>query len=235
MDFSVDINALAAAVAQPGGAALGVALAAGFLFSFNPVALAAIPVSLAYVTKAREPRTAIYFGAAFVIGILVAHAVLGAIAGLGGAWVQKLVGRSWGLVLGPVLIVLGAMWPGWIRIPLPRFPLRATRANTAWGAFALGSAFSIAVCPVCTPALVVLLGVAATSGSVAFGLALLVAFAIGRAVPVVLGATAVGWLENLKPLGRYRHAFEVAGGIVLILTGLYMLNAYFFLIPGLAT
>lgn len=234
MDFSIDIDALTAAAAQPGAAALSVALAAGFLFSFNPVALAAIPVSLAYVTKARERRTALHFGAAFVIGILVTHAVLGAIAGFGGAWVQQLVGRYWGLVLGPVLILLGAMWPGWIKIRLPALPLRATRAGTAWGAFALGIAFSIAVCPACTPALVVLLGVAAAAGSMTFGLALLLAFAIGRAVPVVLGATAVGWLENLKPLGRYRHAFEVAGGIVLNLAGLYMLNAYFFVIPELA-
>lgn len=230
----MDIETLTAALSQPSAASFGIALAAGFLFSFNPVALAAIPVSLAYVTKARERRTALLFGAAFVIGILVTHALLGAIAGLGGAWVQRLVGRYWGLVLGPALILLGAMWPGWIKISLPALPLRATRANTAWGAFILGGAFSIAVCPACTPALVVLLGVAATTGSAAFGLALLVAFAAGRAVPILLGATAVGWLENLKPLGRYRHAFEVAGAVVLILAGLYMLNAYFFVIPALA-
>jgi cytochrome c-type biogenesis protein len=230
----MDIDALTAAVAQPGAASLGVALVAGFLFSFNPVALASIPVSLAYVTKARERRTALLFGAAFVIGILVSHAVLGAIAGLGGAWVRQLVGRYWGLVLGPALIVLGAVWPGWIRISLPALSLRATRVNTAWGAFVLGAAFSIAVCPACTPALVVLLGVAAATGSVAFGFGLLVAFAVGRAIPILLGASAMGWLETLKPLGRYRHAFEVAGGVILILAGLYMLNAYFFVIPGLA-
>ena len=90
--------------------------------------------------------------------------------------------REWGLVLGPLLIVLGAMWPGWIKVRLPALPVRASRA-----------------------------------------------------VPVMLGASAVGWLENLKPLGRYRHAFEVAGGLLLILAGLYMLNAYFIIVPELAT
>ncbi len=230
----MNIETLTAAVSQPGAAALGIAFAAGFLFSFNPVALAAIPVSLAYVTRARETRTAVLFGGAFVIGILVTHAILGAIAGFGGAWVQRILGRQWGLVLGPVLILLGLMWPGWLKIRLPALPLRASRANSAWGAAALGAVFSIAVCPACTPALVVLIGVAAASGSVLFGFLLLVAFALGRAVPVVLGASAMGWLENLKPLGRYRHGFEVAGGIVLILAGLYMLNAYFFVIPELA-
>ncbi len=230
----MDIDTLTAAVAQPGFTALAVGFAAGFLFSFNPVALAAIPVSLAYVTKAREPRTAVIFGAMFILGMIVIHAALGAIAGLGGAWVQQLVGRQWGLVLGPLLILLGAMWPGWIKIRLPALSIRATRANTAWGAAALGAAFSVAVCPACTPALIVLLGVAAASSSVLFGFLLLVAFALGRAIPLMLGASAVGWLENLKPLGRYRRAFEVAGGVVLIVAGLYMLNAYFFFIPELA-
>lgn len=231
----MDSATLSAAVAHPSFAALGIAAATGFLFSFNPVALAAIPVSLAYVTKARERHTAVLFGAAFAIGIFISHAILGTIAGLGGAWVRQLVGRSWGLVLGPLLIVLGLMWPGWIRIPLPRVSLRATRAKTTWGAFALGTAFSVAVCPVCTPALVVLLGVAAATGSVLFGLALLSAFAVGRIIPIVLGATALGWLEALKPLSRYGRAFEIAGAIALILAGLYMLNAFFFVIPELAT
>jgi cytochrome c-type biogenesis protein len=230
----MDIETLTAAVSQPGLAALAIGFAAGFFFSFNPVALAAVPVSLAYVTKAREPRTAVFFGAMFVIGMIVTHALLGVIAGLGGAWVQRLVGRYWGLLLGPLLIFLGLLWPGWLKLRLPAVPIRASRARTASGAFALGVAFSIAVCPACTPALVVLLGVAASTGSLGFGFSLLLAFALGRVIPVVLGAPAIGLLENLKPLGRYRHVFEVAGGIVLILAGLYMLNAFFFVIPELA-
>ena len=230
----MDIETLTAAVSQPGLGALAIGFAAGFFFSFNPVALAAIPVSLAYVTEAREPGTAVLFGAMFVIGMVFTHIVLGAIAGLGGAWVERLVGRYWGVLLGPLLIVLGLAWAGWLKLRLPPLRIRATRARTASGAAALGAAFSIAVCPACTPALIVLLGVAAASGSVAFGVVLLLAFALGRVVPVVLGAPAVAWLENAKPLGRYHRAFEIAGGVVLILAGLYMLNAFFFVVPELA-
>ena len=47
--------------------------------------------------------------------------------------------------------------------------------------FALGIPFSVAVCPSCTPALVVLVGAAAASGSPLFGGAMLISFAIGRA------------------------------------------------------
>jgi cytochrome c-type biogenesis protein len=230
----VDYEALRQAAEQATLASVLVGLTAGFLFSFNPVALAAIPVSLGYVTRARAPREAIGYGAMFIGGMLVAHLALGLAAGLGGDGLQRLLGREWGLVLGPLLIILGAAWPGWIRLPLPALALRAPRATGLWGAGALGAVFSVAVCPFCTPALVVLLGVAAGIGSPLFGATLLLAFAAGRAVPILIGATAVGWLESLSPLAKWHRAFELAGGAVLIASGLYMLNAYFLVIPALA-
>lgn len=230
----MDYEALRQAAEQATLASLVVGLSAGFLFSFNPVALAAIPVSLGYVTRARAPREAIGCGAMFIGGMLAAHAALGLAAGFGGDGLQRLLGRQWGLVLGPSLIVLGAAWPGWLRLPLPAIALRAPRATGLWGAAALGAAFSVAVCPFCTPALVVLLGVAAAIGSPAFGATLLLAFALGRALPILIGATALGWLESLRPIAKWHRAFEIAGGVLLIASGLYMLNAYFLVIPALA-
>ena len=221
-------------VQQGGTAAIVAAFLTGLVFSFNPVALASVPVALAYVTKARETRQAVLYGAMFVAGMLVTHVVLGFLAGLGGQWVQGLVGRFWGLALGPILILLGLVWTGWVRLPLPAFALRARRPQGVWGAFSLGVPFSIAVCPACTPALVVLLGVATTLGSALTGAVLLLAFALGRAIPVVLGSVAVGWLESLRSLAAYRRAFEIVGGLTLVAAGLYMLNAYFFWIPELA-
>lgn len=79
--------------------------------------------------------------------------------------------------------------------------LRGRRATGIWGACALAA--SVAVCPFYMPALVVLPGVSASVGSIAFGALLPLAFAFGR-------------------------------GVVPILAGLYMLNAFFILIPALA-
>jgi cytochrome c-type biogenesis protein len=80
----------------------------------------------------------------------------------------------------------------------------------------------------------VLLGVTAGIGSVLLGVVLLLAFALGRAVPLAVGAFAVSWLENLHDLAHYRRWFEIAGGPTLIVMGLYMLNAVLFWVPGLA-
>ena len=79
-----------------------------------------------------------------------------------------------------------------------------------------------------------LLGVVAGIGSASWGALLLLAFALGRAVPIALGAGAIGWLERLRPLARYQRAFDIAGGVALIVMGLYMLNAYLFFVPALA-
>lgn len=230
----MNIETVRATLEQASMASLGTGFLLGFVFTFNPVALASIPVSLAYVTKAREPKTAAWYGAMFILGMAFAQTLLGLIAGFGGQWVARLIGREWGLVLGPALILLGLMWPGWIRVPLPTIPIRAKRAGSGWGAAVLGASFAVAVCPFCTPALVVLLGIVAGIGSPLFGATLLFAFAVGRAVPVLLGAAAVGWLESLAALQRYRKAFEIAGAVTLMLAGLYMLNAYFIVIPALA-
>ena len=230
----MDIEVVRNTLEQASLSSLAIGLAIGFVFSFNPVALAAIPVSLAYLTKARAPQRAALLGSMFVLGMIVTHALLGLVVGLGGGWIQGLIGRDWGLVLGPAAIVMGLAWPGWISLPIPRIPLRAQRTASTWGAVALGASFSVAVCPACTPALVVLLGIVAGVGSPMFGVLLLLAFSLGRAVPVALGASAMGWLEARAGLRRSQRALEVAGGLVLIFSGLYMLNAYFFIVPRLA-
>lgn len=230
----MDADLLRQAVEQSRYASMGLGFLAGLFFSINPVALAAIPVALAYVTRARERPTALRFGAMFILGLVATHVVLGVAAALGGRWVEQLLGRYWGAILGPLLILMGLLWPGWLKLPLPAPSFRASRVTGAWGAFALGIPFSVAICPVCTPALVALLGVVAAIGSPLLGATVLLAFAVGRAVPIGLGAWGMGWLETVRPLARHQRAFDVVGGVLLVLSGLYMLNAYFFFVPALA-
>src|SRR5207245_7301766 len=105
----MDAEALRQAVEHAGVAATGIAFLVGLLFSFNPVTLASIPVSLAYVTRGRDKNQALLFGTMFILGMIVTHVVLGLIAGLGGKWVAPVAGRGWGPFLGPLLIVVVLM------------------------------------------------------------------------------------------------------------------------------
>src|SRR6266705_5046165 len=87
----------------------------------------ASPVALAYVTKARTTRQSILFGTAFTLGMVLVQVLLGFVAGLSGSWVEQFAGRQWGLLLGPVLIVLGFIWAWWVRVPLPSSSFKAKR------------------------------------------------------------------------------------------------------------
>ncbi|MHB1142321.1 MAG: cytochrome c biogenesis CcdA family protein [Sulfuricaulis sp.] len=223
----MDIESLRLALIEPSLLGLGVAFAAGFLFSINTVAIAAIPVTLAYVTKAHAPRRAFLLGGAFIAGLLATHIVLGVAAALGGEWVKDAMGREWGLALGPVLILLGLMWPGWLKLRLPWFALRGRIVAGPWGAFLLAIPFSVAICPFCTPALLVTLTAAAAIGSVPFAIALLGAFGLGRSVLIALGAVSLGWLESFQAFTRWQRIFEIVGGLALIGSGVYLINEYF--------
>ena len=210
-----------------GGIVIGFVV--GLIFSFNPVSFSAIPVMLAYVTKAREKKQAMKMGAAFVLGMVFIQVLLGVVAALGGEWVQNIMGRFWGVIFGQILIILGLLWPGWLKIQIPWFGIKGKKVVSYCGAFLLGIPFSIAICPFCSPALVVMLTASAAMGSVAFGFLLLLAFSLGRGIPVMIGAYSIGWLESLKTFTKHQRSFEIFASVVLIFSGLYLLNEYFFI------
>ena len=224
--FDIDLETLRLSLQQASLASIGVSFLTGLVFSFNPVSFASIPVVLAYVTKAHTQRRALLLGSSFVMGMLITHAVLGVAAALGGECVKRSIGHEWELLLGPLLVTMGLLWPGWIKIRVPWISLRGKKVSGAWGAFLLGIPFSVAICPFCTPALMVTLTASAAIGSVPFGLSLLLAFALGRSIPILLGAWSMGWLESLKSLQRSQKAFEIIAGVTLILTGLYLIRDY---------
>jgi cytochrome c-type biogenesis protein len=58
----MDIESVRHTLEQANLVSIGVGFLLGFIFTFNPVALASIPVSLAYVTKAHKPKKAALFG-----------------------------------------------------------------------------------------------------------------------------------------------------------------------------
>jgi cytochrome c-type biogenesis protein len=224
--FAIDIQTLRATLQEASLAGLGVGFLTGLVFSFNPVSFASIPVVLAYVTKSQTQRRAVLLGGAFVVGMLLTHVVLGAAAALGGEWAKSSIGHEWELLLGPVLVILGLIWLGWLKIRLPWISIRGKKVAGVWGAFLLGIPFSVAVCPFCTPALAATLTASAAIGSVPFGMALLFSFALGRSIPILLGAWSIGWIEHMQGLHRWQKTFEVVAGVTLIFIGLYLLSDY---------
>ena len=226
----MDIEILRMTLQEASLVGLAMALLSGFIFAFNPIVFASIPVVLAYVTKTNDPRSAVLLSSAFVISMLVTHVLLGVAAALGGEWASNSMGREWGMVLGLILIFMGLLWPGWLKIRIPWLALRGRKVTGIWGAIILGIPFTFALCPACTPALLVTITASAAIGSVPFGFALLLAFGIGRTVPILIGALGMGWLESLTPIAHYHKLVEGVGGITFIITGMYLINEYLVII-----
>jgi cytochrome c-type biogenesis protein len=180
----------------------------------------------------------------FIAGFTVVFVALGAAAsGLGQFLHSHLVGLTHlsGIVvvlLGLVLL-LGTVPAGfWSRVgtgPLAvltrvtgerRFDVRPSTLGT-WAAPIMGMAFAFAWTPCIGPVLAVVLGLAASHGSLPGGVLLLFAYSLGLGVPFVATGLAFGRLTTV--FARARRGLwmvEIAAGAILVAFGIVLLTVH---------
>ncbi len=199
--------------------------------ALNPRSAAVIPVVAGYVagtekrTSARKP---LHLVSAFILGMMAADALLGVLFAYIGHRVSMVFGPRWEPVIGVMLIILGARWLGLLRfrtfgIKLPDKTAENGWAKTTFGAFLLGIPFSMSFCPFCIPYLLTILTVAAATGNIWYSAVLMVFFSLGRGLPLLITGVSVGALKHSHILRRYVPAFEKAGGVLMVLMGVYYL------------
>jgi cytochrome c biogenesis protein CcdA len=136
----------------------GSAVWLGILTSISPCPLATNVAAISYLGRRLDrPRHVLGAGVLYTAGRSAAYVVLGSILVLGLLSIgetSRFLQRSMNRVLGPVLIVVGALLFEWVRWVLPGLGLRAERlrqgleSKGAWGAFPLGALFALSFCPV---------------------------------------------------------------------------------------
>lgn len=215
-------------VANGSALSFGLAFLAGLVLSFNPGSFPTIPVAVGYFASgARDPGHALRLAGALVAGMSAADVLLGVLfAGAGQLAVATFFGPKWGLVIGPVLVLLGLRWLNLVRFRVPILVPRGRKTATYPGAFLLGVPFSLAVCPFCVPALITILTVAAATGRVWYSAGLLLAYSTGRGVPVLAASAGLGALEHLRGMERFVPWVEKGGGALLVAAGGYMVWSY---------
>lgn len=220
------------AAASPAGFLLAFAL--GVVVAFAPSSLAMTPAILGYVTgsHARSTGRALRLSAAFVLGVLVVDAAIGAAAALGGraailALEERLV--WWFALMVVVLVALALVnlrvWRPRLPSVVPRPPRRREGAERAGapGAFLAGVPFGLLACPSCTPLLLPVLFGAVATGHAGYGAALVAAFGLGRGLPLVAAGTLVGGAHTLEGLSRWVPRVEKAVGVLLLFGAAYFL------------
>lgn len=202
----------------------------GMLTASSPCVLAMIPLAIGFVGGQREhklgPLRAFLYSMVFVLGLGITFTALGATAALAGQ-IYGDVSGVWKWIVAAACLLMGLHLMGLVNIPLPS-PLRAQpKARGVLGAFLLGLLFGTISTPCATPILVVLLAYLAGSGaSAVYGAALLMTYALGHSILVLVAGTSIGIARKLiesKGFERSMDGLRRASGAMVVLVGVYFL------------
>lgn len=202
------------------------ALMAGILTSVTPCSLSTLPLIIGYVggTGNDNPKKAFRLSLVFASGMAITFTALGTAASLLG----RLIGTSsrwWYIALG-VLMVLMALqtWEIYNFIPSTYLTGKSTKKGYIGALIAgiLGGLFSS---PCATPVLVVLLGIVAKKGSIAWGVLLLLLYSIGNSVLILITGTSVAFIKRItsgSKYGTFSKILKIVMGSLILLIGFYM-------------
>lgn len=203
-----------------------IALLAGILTSVTPCALSSVPLIIGYVGGRgdNDPKRAFRLSLTFAAGMAVTFTALGTMASIFG----KLMGTSskwWYIALG-VLMVLMALqtWDVYNFIPSTYLTSKNTKKGYI-GAFIAGILGGVFSSPCATPVLVVLLGIVARSGNIAWGILLLLLYSIGHSFLVLIAGTSIGFVKKVtsnNKYGTFSKVLKYAMGAAILLIAFYM-------------
>ena len=200
----------------------------GLLTASNPCVLAMIPLMMSMVAGRDQPMgiaKAAWFSLLFVLGLAVTFTALGMLAALAGRMYGDVSG-IWNWVVALVCLLMGLHLMDLVQIPIPSFGKGlGTKARGTAGAFLLGLLFGFVSAPCAAPILVVLLTyLAGSQASVAWGGTLLLVYALGHSVLIILAGVSMGAARSLierKGTRRTLAAMRKTAGLLIILVGMY--------------
>jgi len=203
-------------------AALGVALLAGLVTFFSPCILPVVPGYLGYVAGSAAPRSRAVTGALlFVAGFTLVFVLLTTVSGfLGSIFSMKVLIEQ---IFGVIVILLGFVMMG-----MTSFLQRTIKPD--WrprlglgGAPLLGMAFAFGWTPCIGPTLGTVMMLSTQQATALNAVTLGIAFSIGLGLPFVTVAAGFGWMtRSVGFVKRHMRAFNIVGGLMLIVVGLIM-------------
>jgi thiol:disulfide interchange protein DsbD len=200
----------------------------GFQTSLTPCVYPMIPITLGiFGARGKDVSRgkALLLATSYVVGMGVTYANLGVVIALIGGQFGTILGNPY--VVVPIVLLFGALAAsmfGAFELNLPaswQARLNQVGGRGFRGAFAMGMVGGLIAAPCTGPFLLGLLTFVATTRSVVGGGSLLFIYAIGMGVLFwVLAAFAM----SLPKSGRWMEWVKSAGGILLLLGGLYFLK-----------
>ena len=205
----------------------------GALTASNPCVLAMVPLIMSFVAGQRDlkvgPLRALAYSLVFVLGLAITFTALGVAASLAGSLYGE-VSNSWNWIVAAVCLVMGLHLVGLLKFTIP-MPLKLQpRTRGMLGALTMGLLFGVVSAPCAAPILVVLLTyLAGANASVAYGASLLLVYALGHSVLILLAGTSMGIARKLIESDRVTRATSImrraAGGVIVLLGAFFIYQA----------
>lgn len=202
----------------------------GVVTFVSPCLLPMLPLYLAYFAGASASEGGNGKGVAlrvagFVVGFTIVFVALGALAGTFG----QLLARHEtvvNVVCGVIVIVFGLHYAGVLHLPfLERTvkPQAEVRPTTFFSSVLFGIVFSIGWTPCVGVFLGSALALAAVRASAAHGVALLLCYSLGLAVPFAISAIAIDKLAGaFDAIKRHYRVINLVCGLLLVVMGVLM-------------
>ncbi|MBI5836785.1 MAG: sulfite exporter TauE/SafE family protein [Candidatus Eisenbacteria bacterium] len=221
-------------------AAAGSALWLGILTSISPCPLASNVAAVSYISKhAGSSRRVWMAGALYCLGRALTYLAVGSVvvaSVLSLPSVSMFLQREMNRILGPLLVLIGLLTLGWLRLPGITMPgtrawqERAARSGPL-GAGLLGILFALSFCPVSAGLFFgSLLPLTAASDSPVL---LPLVYGVGTGLPVAVlalliagGARALS--RGFNAITRFERFARPATGVVFICAGIYLVLTHWF-------
>jgi thiol:disulfide interchange protein DsbD len=199
---------------------------AGVLVSFTPCVYPLIPISVGCISakSGKSKVKSFILSLVYVTGVAITYSILGIIVSLTGIFFGKIsTSPVTYIVVGLLIIVFGAlMWLDLLSIPWIGTKIDARKRGYI-STFVLGLGSGLIVSPCLTPMLGSILAYISTKKNILYGVSLLMTFAYGMGIILILAGTSSSILIHLPKSGKWMVYIKQIASIVLILIGIYFI------------
>ncbi len=204
------------------------AFAGGVLMSLTPCVYPLIPITVGYIgaNSANSRLKGFTLSLVYITGIAITYSFIGLIASLTGQiFGQISVHPITNILVGTIVIIFGLSMLDVITMRFPSIQLKFVgyKAGNYLSTFILGIVSGLVIAPCLSPALAAILAYLTTKKNVVYGGILLLSFAYGMGLILLVLGTFSSIITSIPKPGKWLEYVKWLGAFVLIVMGAYLI------------